>query len=153
MLLRINFSSGVPIYVQLMEQIKHAVETGAVRTGEQLPTIRKVAEELAMNPNTVARAYRELEREGVIEVRHGSGAFVAAVETGTKPAVIAEASEGLRLAIRAGAMLGLSEPELRRVFEQELSRVAGDRSGSVRGTTDDPTRDTEPGGSNERSRR
>jgi hypothetical protein len=51
--LRINFSSGVPIYVQLMEQIKHAVETGAVRAGEQLPAIRKVAEDLAMNPNTV----------------------------------------------------------------------------------------------------
>ena len=62
--LRINFSSGVPIYLQLMEQIKHAVETGAIRAGEQLPTIRSVAEELTMNPNTVARAYRELEREG-----------------------------------------------------------------------------------------
>ena len=70
--LRINFSSGVPIYKQLMEQIKHAVETGAIRGGEQLPTIRKIAEELTMNPNTVARAYRELEHEGLIEVRHGS---------------------------------------------------------------------------------
>ena len=57
--LRINFASGVPIYRQLMEQIKHAVDTGAIRGGEQLPTIRKIAEELAMNPNTVARAYRE----------------------------------------------------------------------------------------------
>ena len=75
--LRFIFSSGVPIYLQLMEQIKHAVETGAIREGEQLPTIRKIAEELTMNPNTVARAYRELEHEGVIEVRHGSGAFIA----------------------------------------------------------------------------
>jgi len=68
--LRINPSSGVPIYLQLMEQIKHAVDIGAIRKGEQLPTIRKVAEELAMNPNTVAKAYRELEYEGFIEVRH-----------------------------------------------------------------------------------
>ena len=74
--LRINFASGVPIYLQLMEQIKHAVDTGAIRGGEQLPTIRKIAEELRMNPNTVARAYRELEREGVIDVRHGSGSYV-----------------------------------------------------------------------------
>jgi len=126
MQLRVNFSSGVPIYVQLMEQIKHAVETGAVRTGEQLPTIRKVAEDLAMNPNTVARAYRELEREGVIEVRHGSGAFVAVVEAGPKSVAIAEASKGFRNAIEAGATLGLTEPELRRVFEQELSRITGE---------------------------
>jgi len=134
MQLRVNFSSGVPIYVQLMEQIKHAVETGAVRTSEQLPTIRKVAEELAMNPNTVARAYRELEREGVIEVRHGSGAFVAEVETGLKSAAITKTSEGLRRAIKAGTSLGLSEPELRRVFEQELSRLTGDVSGMAIGT-------------------
>jgi GntR family transcriptional regulator len=150
MQLRVNFSSGVPIYVQLMEQIKHAVETGAVRTGEQLPTIRKVADDLAMNPNTVARAYRELEREGVIEVRHGSGAFVAEVETGAKPVAIAQASEGLRRAIEAGARLGLSEPELRRVFEQELSHVIGD-SGAASSATDKTPGGAEPGGSGERS--
>ena len=69
--LRVSPSSGVPIYLQLMAQIKHAVDIGAIREGEQLPTIRKVAEELAMNPNTVARAYRELEHEGIIEVHTG----------------------------------------------------------------------------------
>src|SRR6476660_10594485 len=72
-----NASSGVPIYLQLMEQVKHAIETGAVRPGEQLPGIRPLAEELVMNPNTVAKAYRELEHEGVIELRHGAGAFVS----------------------------------------------------------------------------
>jgi GntR family transcriptional regulator len=143
MQLRVNFSSGVPIYVQLMEQIKHAVETGAVRTGEQLPTIRKVAEELAMNPNTVARAYRELEREGVIEVRHGSGAFVAEVEAGPKTAAIAEASEGFRKAIEAGSTLGLTEPELRRVFEQELSRLTSSQSNVMSGK--EPGESDEPG--------
>src|SRR5215467_88885 len=73
---RLNASSGVPLYVQLMEQVKHAVETGALRAGDQLPAIRKLAEELVMNPNTVVRAYRELEHEGIVELRHGSGAFV-----------------------------------------------------------------------------
>src|SRR6186713_947119 len=76
-LLKPNPSSGVPIYLQLVEQVKHAVETGALRPGEQLPSIRPLAEELVVNPNTVAKAYRELEHQGVIELRHGAGAFVA----------------------------------------------------------------------------
>ena len=78
MLFRPNPATGVPIYLQLMEQVKHAIETGALRPGEQLPGIRPLAEELVINPNTVARAYRELEHEGVIELRHGAGAFVSA---------------------------------------------------------------------------
>ena len=64
MRLRPNPSSGVPIYLQLMEQVKHAIETGALRPGEQLPSIRPLAEELVINPNTVAKVYRELEHEG-----------------------------------------------------------------------------------------
>src|SRR5262249_28867305 len=77
MLFRPNPSSGVPIYLQLMEQVKHSIETGALRPGEQLPGIRRLEEELVINPNTVAKAYRELEHEGVIELRQGAGAFVS----------------------------------------------------------------------------
>jgi GntR family transcriptional regulator len=122
--LRINFSSGMPIYLQLMEQIKHAVETGAIRAGEQLPTIRSVAEELTMNPNTVARAYRELEAEGVVQVRHGAGVFVAGPRSSAaKSNEIRKAGEALRTAMEKGIALGLSESELRRVFEDELSRL------------------------------
>ena len=79
-----NPASGVPIYLQLMEQVKHSVETGALRPGEQLPGIRPLAEELVINPNTVAKAYRELEHEGVIELRHGAGAFVSSAARATK---------------------------------------------------------------------
>ena len=61
MLFRPNPASGVPIYLQLMEQVKHAVETGPLRPGEQLPGIRRLSEELVINPNTVAKVYRELE--------------------------------------------------------------------------------------------
>src|SRR5882762_4426324 len=86
MLFRPNPSSGVPIYLQLMEQVKHAIETGALRPGEQLPGIRPLAEELVINPNTVAKAYRELEHEGVIEIRHGAGAFVSSNARGKKQA-------------------------------------------------------------------
>src|SRR5829696_2804014 len=71
-----NPTTGVPIYLQLKEQVKHSIETGALRPGEQLPGIRPLAEQLVINPNTVAKAYRELEHEGVIELRHGAGAFV-----------------------------------------------------------------------------
>ncbi len=77
MLFRPNPASGVPVYLQLIEQVKHAIDMGALSPGDQLPAIRRVAEELVINPNTVAKAYRELEHEGVIELRQGSGAFVS----------------------------------------------------------------------------
>src|SRR5258705_9639349 len=104
MLFRPNPSSGVPIYLQLMEQVKHGVETGALRSGEQLPGIRPLAEELVINPNTVAKAYRELQHEGVIELRHGAGAFVSRNARAKKvtdsvragQAIIAAAVERLR---------------------------------------------------------
>src|ERR1700716_4682942 len=78
MLFRPNPALGLPSYLQLMEQVKHAIETGALRPGDQLPGMRPLAEELVINPNTVAKAYRELEHEGVIELRDGAGAFVSA---------------------------------------------------------------------------
>src|SRR4026208_2417395 len=84
MLFRPNPSSGVPIYLQRREQGKHGIETGALRPGEQLPGIRPLAEELVINPNTVAKAYRELEHEGVIERSHGAGAFVSSAARGKK---------------------------------------------------------------------
>lgn len=133
--LRINFASGVPIYLQLMEQIKHAADTDAIRVGDQLPTIRKVAEELAMNPNTVARAYRELESEGVVEVRHGLGVFVARPRASSgKTVEIRKAGEVMRQAMEKGIALGLSDSELRRVFEDELSQLLDDAAAKRRRT-------------------
>ena len=76
MLFRPNPALGVPIYLQLMEQVKHAIETGALRPGDQLPGIRPLAEELVINPNTVAKAYRDLERQGLVVARQGRGTFV-----------------------------------------------------------------------------
>ena len=77
MIFRSNPSSGVPVYLQLIEQVKHAIDVGALTPGDQLPALRRVAEDLVINPNTVAKAYRDLEHEGVIELRQGAGAFVA----------------------------------------------------------------------------
>ena len=132
MLFRTSPSSGVPIYLQLMEQVKHAIETGALRAGEQLPGIRPLAEELVINPNTVAKAYRELEHEGLIELRHGAGAFVAANAGARKitdklraaQATVAAAVERLRAK-------GITDEEIRRLFEAELAGVA--RAGGLRG--------------------
>jgi GntR family transcriptional regulator len=132
MLFRPNASSGVPIYLQLMEQVKHGIETGALRPGEQLPGIRPLAEDLVINPNTVAKAYRELEHEGVIELRHGAGAFVSG-NAGAKKltdklragqVVVAAAVERLRAR-------GVTDEEIRRLFEAELAGLT--RSGGHRG--------------------
>jgi GntR family transcriptional regulator len=116
-----------------MEQVKHAIETGALRAGDQLPGIRPLAEELVINVNTVAKAYRELEREGVVELRHGAGAFVAdrgrvrpggAEKFRGAQALVADAVEQLR-------KRGLDDDEIRRLFEAELAglKVAGGQSG------------------------
>ena len=76
MLFQINFKSGLPIYLQIVEQIKTAAASGALRPGESLPSIRPLAEELRVNRNTVAKAYSELEGLGVIETSPGRGCFL-----------------------------------------------------------------------------
>src|SRR5262244_3945225 len=122
MLFRPNPSSGVPIYLQLMEQVKHAIETGALRPGEQLPGIRPLAEELVINANTVAKAYRELEHEGVIELRHGAGAFVSAKAHGPKLADrVRSAQPMIATTVERLRAKGLSDEEIRRLFEAELA--------------------------------
>jgi GntR family transcriptional regulator len=121
-ILHLNPASGLPLYLQLMETIKHAVETGALRPGEQLPAIRRVAEDLVMNPNTVVRAYRELEHEGILEVRQGSGAYVSmSVQGRTK--VTRKAQAVIQAAVERVAALGLSEEEIRRLVENELAQI------------------------------
>jgi GntR family transcriptional regulator len=122
MLLRPNPSSGVPIYLQLMEQVKHNIETGALRPGEQLPGIRPLAEELVINPNTVAKAYRELEHEGVIELRHGAGAFVSANGRARKATDRMRAGQTLvGLAVDRLRQRGVTDEEIRRLFEAALA--------------------------------
>jgi GntR family transcriptional regulator len=125
MLFRPNPSLGVPIYLQLMEQVKHAIETGAVRPGEQLPGIRPLAEELVINPNTVAKAYRELEHEGVIELRHGAGAFVAGTARGRKTADQLRAGQAIvATAVERLRSRGLTDDEIRRLFEAALAGLS-----------------------------
>lgn len=73
---RLDFSSGVPVYRQLIDQVQLAIAAGTLTGGQQLPTVRQVAVDLAINPNTVMRAYRELEIRGILTTQQGSGTFV-----------------------------------------------------------------------------
>ena len=73
---QIDLQSGIPVYRQMMDQMKYYLAAGTLRPGDQLPSIRELARQLAVNPTTVVKAYSELEHEGVIEMRHGKGAFV-----------------------------------------------------------------------------
>jgi GntR family transcriptional regulator len=77
MQLRISSNDGVPIYLQIVSQVKHLVASGRLEPGEEIPPIRLLAEQLLINPNTVARAYLELERAGVVNKRQGAGTYIS----------------------------------------------------------------------------
>ena len=121
MRLRLNPASGVPIYLQLTEQIKHAIEVGSLEEGEQLPAIRTLAEELVVSPNTIVKAYNELDRDGVILLRHGAGAYVAHREShASQNTHLKEASRLVGSVVKKLRGLGATEEEIRRLFEAEL---------------------------------
>jgi len=120
MTLRLNPASGTPLYVQLVERLKHSIATGAIKAGEQLPSVRKMAEDLLINPNTVIRAYRDLEGEGIVELRHGSGVFVQqSVEA--RADVMRKAEPIMRSALDRLESLDLTEDDVRRLMENELA--------------------------------
>ena len=121
MIFRINAHSGVPMYLQLIEQVRHAIESGALRPGEQLPAIRKVAEDMVMNPNTVAKAYREMEHAGLIVLRQGAGAFVADNQAAASARAVQRARAVVHRAVAALAEMGLDEGAIRRLVDSELA--------------------------------
>ncbi len=120
MLFRVNAQSGVPVYLQLVEQVRHAIEVAALRPGDQLPAIRKVAEDLVVNVNTVAKAYREMEHAGLIVLRHGAGAFVADHHPVPQTRAVQRARTVVQRAISSLRDLGLDEGAIRRLVESEL---------------------------------
>jgi GntR family transcriptional regulator len=120
-LLRLNPAAGQPLYLQLIDQIRHAAETGLLKDGDQLPGIRTLAEELVVSPNTVVKAYAELENEGLLEMRQGSGAYVTLDRRARRRA------DRVQIARRRISELierlrdeGLADEEIRRAFEAEL---------------------------------
>lgn len=132
MKLRLNPASGVPLYLQLMEQVKHAIDTGAIRAGEQLPSVRQMADDLVINPNTVARAYRELEHEGIIDLKHGSGAFIQDSMV-ARAKLMQKAQTVVDSAMDRLESFNLTEEEIRRLVENALgSRRAAKPGGRKR---------------------
>jgi GntR family transcriptional regulator len=116
--------SGVPVYLQLIEQVKRLIAVGALAAGEQLPTVRQLAVDLTINSNTVGRAYRDLERDGVIETTPGRGSFVRSngVVTDVRRNLADVARTTLEHAVREGRTLGLDAQELRALFDDILQR-------------------------------
>ncbi len=116
--------SGVPVYLQLVDQVKRAVALGTLASGEQLPTVKQLAADLTINPNTVARVYRELERDEVIETSPGRGSFVR----GNSNAPTARrtlrdvAMQSISQAVREARTIGLNHDEIEELFRRAVGR-------------------------------
>lgn len=123
---RVDGGSGVPIYRQLVEQVRREVMLGRLGPGDQLPTLREVVDALAINPNTVAKAYAELEHEGLVVRRQGMGTFV----TSAPPAAVLVAPPGLRDAlfrwVRRAREAGLSGDQIRLLVSVALHEDASE---------------------------
>jgi GntR family transcriptional regulator len=118
---KLSPSAGQPLYLQLMQQIRHAVETGLLRDGDLLPGIRSLAEELVVSHNTVAKAYSELEHEGLLDLRHGSGAYVLAGRSvASRADKVRRARDKVQSLVESLLYQGLDADEIRRLFEAEL---------------------------------
>lgn len=121
--LQVNVRSNVPIYVQLIEQIQHALEVGTLSPGDTLPSVRELASELSIAPNTIVKAYNELQRMGLTESRAGKGTVVLGKAEEMVRARQQEALlERLRIVVQDGSKLGLSAEVLRVQFEQAVEQ-------------------------------
>ena len=121
MFVRIDSSSSVPIFEQIVNQVKYAVAMGAYRTGDKLPSVRELAVDLRVNPNPVARTYRELEREGVIYTQRGLGMFVSKeAETICRRERKRIINERLGDAIEEALRSDLSAQDIRAIVESKL---------------------------------
>ncbi len=133
MLLHLNPASGVPIYLQIENQVKHYVAAGALGPGDALPSVRKVAADMRINPNTVARAYQNLERDGILRSVPGGGTYVAENPGGLlKSEKIRRLRPYARQIAVEGTQLRLEPQEIVNLVEQELEslEVADERVGN-----------------------
>lgn len=128
MFITIDPSNGLPIYMQIAGQIKTSIAMGRLMPEDPLPSVRQLAVDLAVNPNTVARAYLDLEYEGIIYKRQGAGTFVSSqgveMSKNVRRKVLGELIEK---ALVEGVNLGLEEKELREAFERVLEKIVQSR--------------------------
>jgi GntR family transcriptional regulator len=121
---QLDRGSGVSTYLQLVHQVKQALRLGTLRPGDQLPTAREVVERLAINPNTVLKAYRELEREGLAEGRPGMGTFVRQGIGGATLADHTRLRRALEQWVRESRRAGLDQEDMRALFAAVLTDAA-----------------------------
>ena len=117
---RLDSRSGVSTYLQLVHQVRHALRLGMLLPGDQLPTVKEVVGSLAINPNTVLKAYRELEQEGLVEGRPGQGTFVLRSLNGPPPGKNAMLRKSLERWLRSAFDAGLDMDSVVALFETTL---------------------------------
>lgn len=124
MILNVQPSSGVPIYLQVVQQVKQRIATGALLPGEKLPSVRDIAEQLRVNPNTIARAISELEHQGIVETRRGTGTYVAEITSTLSRAerrrLVNEACEH---AVTEAYHLAWPAEDLKEVFNNRVDEI------------------------------
>ncbi|CAN5616832.1 GntR family transcriptional regulator [soil metagenome] len=127
--LKVDTRSGVPIYVQIVDQVQHAVEVGSLEAGDRLPTVRALAKELTVAPNTIVKAYNELQRSGLIESRPGIGTVVTEnVGDVARERRMEALNERLAVLARDAVGLGLTEDDLWERFDAEFERMSSQAS-------------------------
>ncbi len=135
---QLNYKSGVPVYLQIVEQVKAAAASGAVRAGEALPSIRPLAEELRVNRNTIAKAYLELESLGIIESQPGRGCFLAANHSQLKKqARVKMVSDEIDAAVVQAHHLQIGREDFLRLAEERYDFLAGKRAESEKENSND----------------
>jgi GntR family transcriptional regulator len=119
--IRIDTSDKHPIYRQIADEIKMLIVKGELAPGAMLPSVRQLATDIGVNLNTVAIAYRELQEEGLISIRHGSGAVVTSRTSQSQS--IQDLRRSLRVALTGLVLAGLSLKEIKKVFDDELQQT------------------------------
>jgi GntR family transcriptional regulator len=136
MVFRLDLGSGVPPYLQLVHQVEHALRLGSLAPGEQLPKVRDVVAKLAINPNTVSKAYRELEIKGLAVGRPGQGTFIAATLNQVRLPELSELRRSLVSWVAAADAAGLDEDGMAALVASVLGDFREHREGSgPRGAT------------------
>jgi GntR family transcriptional regulator len=134
MLFQINFKSGKPVYLQLVDQVRAAAASGAIQPGDPLPSIRPVAEDLRVNRNTVAKAYTELESQGVIETIAGKGCFVRENNSPLKKEARRKLiSEAIDDAVVQAHHLQIGKSEFLRLAEERFDGLQSRRARATNG--------------------
>jgi GntR family transcriptional regulator len=124
MYINIDPASGYPIYLQIINQIKYSIAMEAIKSGDQLPSVRELASQLRVNPNTIAKAYTELEREGIVFTKRGEGTYVSdigvSISEEEKEKIIAEM---LNRTLVQAYHFNLSADKIEQIIKREIGKI------------------------------